>query len=256
MCSDWAYHVKALHGMLPTAARLLLTCPDLYHDDLCPHCLQLPETDDHLWQCAHSQVALGRIEREGTQLFWDLASEAGLGPGLSRSATIFPGPYTIVDAVRGIVPLEWVVALHTCGLGQVKARSVALKVGKYMVTAAHKEIWQPHCHAQVICEHSLLVTQKAKTSGRICVGYPHHRARLKQRVTHIACVLAGFCQLCHLSFIDHHVGVCPPLLLQAPFLAYRLLQRYHRLLCNLPSILNPRVALQALDSTGRADTGS
>ena len=29
MCSDWAYHVKALHGMLPTAARLLLTCPDL-----------------------------------------------------------------------------------------------------------------------------------------------------------------------------------------------------------------------------------
>ena len=91
--------MKALHGMLPTAARLLLTHPDLYHDNLCLCCLQLPETDDHLWQCAHSQVALGKIEREGTQLFWDLASEAGLGPGLSRSATIFPGPYTIVDAV-------------------------------------------------------------------------------------------------------------------------------------------------------------
>ena len=115
-----------------------------------------------------------RDRSEGTQLFWDLASEAGLGPGLSRSASIFPGPYSIIDTVQGIVPLEWVVALHTCGLGQVKARSVALKVGKYMVTTAHKEIWQPHCDAQVVHEHSLLVTQKAKTSGRMCVGYPHH----------------------------------------------------------------------------------
>jgi len=148
------------------------------------------------------------------------------------------------------------VALHTCSLGQVKARSVALKVGKYMVTTAHKEIWQPRCDAQVVREHSLLVTQKAKTSGRMRVGYPHHRARLKKRVTHIARTLAGFCQLCHLSFIDHPVGTCPPLLLQAPFLADRLLQKYHRLLCKLPSILNSRVALRALDSTGRADTGS
>ena len=146
--------------------------------------------------------------------------------------------------------------MHTCGLGQVKARSVALKVGKYMVTTAHKEIWQPRCDAQVVRERSLLVTQKAKTSGRMRVGYPHHRARLKKRVTHIARTLAGFCQLCHLSFIDHPVGTCPPLLLQAPFLADRLLQKYHRLLCKLPSILNFRVALRALDSTGRADTGS
>ena len=148
------------------------------------------------------------------------------------------------------------MALHTNGLGQVKARSVAQKVGKYVVTEAHKEIWKPCCDAQVVREHSLLVTQKAKTSGRMCVGYPHHRARLKKRVRHIACALAGFCQLCHLSFIDHPVGACPPLLLQAPFLADRLLQKYHRLLCKLPSILNSRVALRALDSTGRADTGS
>ena len=174
MCSDQAYHVKALHGMLPTATRLLLTCPDLYHDNLCPCCLYLPETAGHLWQCAHSQVALGEIEREGTQLFWDLAAEAGLGPGLSRSANIFPGPYTIVEAVQGIIPLEWVTALHTSGLAQAKARSVALKVGKYMVSTAHKEIWQPHCDAQVIHECSLLVTQKAKTSGRIHVDYPCH----------------------------------------------------------------------------------
>ena len=138
----------------------------------------------------------------------------------------------------------------------MKARSVALKVGKYMVTAAHKEIWQPCCDAHIIHECSLLVTQKAKTSGRMCVGYPHHWARLKKRVTHIAHTLAGFCQLCHLSFIDHPVGTCPPLLLQAPFLADRLLQKYHRVLCKLPSILNFRVALQALDSTGRVDTGS
>ena len=146
--------------------------------------------------------------------------------------------------------------MHTCGLGQVKSRSVALKVGKYMVTTAHKEIWQPRCDAQVIHECSLLVTQKAKTSGRIHVDYPHHCARPKIQVTHISHTLAGFCQLCQLSFIDHSVGVCSPLLLQASFLADRLLQRYHRSLCKLPSILNSRIALQALDSTGRAGTMS
>ena len=36
MCSDCAYQVKILHGMLPTTMRLLTTCPDLYLDDLCP----------------------------------------------------------------------------------------------------------------------------------------------------------------------------------------------------------------------------
>ena len=36
MCADRAYRVKVLHGMLPTAKRLMLTHPDLYHDDLCP----------------------------------------------------------------------------------------------------------------------------------------------------------------------------------------------------------------------------
>ena len=36
MCADRAYRVKVLHGMLPTAMRLLVTRPDLYHDDLCP----------------------------------------------------------------------------------------------------------------------------------------------------------------------------------------------------------------------------
>ena len=73
MCSEHAYRMKALHSMLPTATRLLVTHPDLYLDDLCPQCLQETETADHLWQCQCSQAAMAKITDEGTSLFWNLA---------------------------------------------------------------------------------------------------------------------------------------------------------------------------------------
>jgi hypothetical protein len=113
MCSEHAYRIKALHSMLPTATRLLVTHPDLYLDDLCPHCLQEAETADHLWQCQCSQAVLAKMKAEGTSLFWDLAISAWSGLRLSKSSSIFPGPHSIVEVVRGIVPLEWVCrSLH------------------------------------------------------------------------------------------------------------------------------------------------
>ena len=45
------------------------------------------------------------------------------------------------------------------------------------------------------------------------------------------------------------------LLSQAPYLADSMLQMYHRSLCLLPSIVNPRVALQVLESTVGVDMG-
>ncbi len=69
MCSDRAYRVKVLHGMLPTASRLLVTRPDLYQDDLCPRCLLIPETANHLWLCTHSQEVLRCVSNEGSCLF-------------------------------------------------------------------------------------------------------------------------------------------------------------------------------------------
>ena len=166
MCSERAYRIKALHGMLPTATRLLVTRPDLYLDDLCPRCLQEPETADHLWQCQCSQAVLAKIKEEGTSLFWDLAVVAWSGLRLSKSSSIFPGPHSITDIVRGIVPLEWVSLLCAGGLSLVKARSVACRVGRFMVTAAYKEIWCHHCKAQVEREHSRQITQRAKVQCR------------------------------------------------------------------------------------------
>ena len=61
MCSGQAYWVKALHGMLPTAARLYITCPDLYHDDLCPHCLEAAESGEHLLQCSYTAGVIGEV---------------------------------------------------------------------------------------------------------------------------------------------------------------------------------------------------
>ena len=61
--------------------------------------------------------------------------------------------------------------------------------------------------------------------------------------------------MCQMSLADHPVGGCPPLLSQAPYLADSMLQMYHRSLCSLPSIVNPRVALQVLDSTGGVTMG-
>ena len=144
--------------MLPTATRLLVTCPDLYLDDLCPCCLQESETADHLWQCQCSQAALAKITEEGTSLFWNLAVVAWSGLRLARSSSIFPGPHTAVDIVRGIFLLEWVTLLCGGGLSLVKAKSVACRVGRFMVAAAYREIWCPCCDAQVECEQSKLIT--------------------------------------------------------------------------------------------------
>ena len=89
------------------------------------------------------------------------------GLRLTKSSGIFPGPHTAVDVVRGIVPFEWVMLLCVGGLSLVKARSVASRVGRFMVTAAFKEIWCPCCDAQIECEHSRLITQSAKVCSRV-----------------------------------------------------------------------------------------
>ena len=239
MCSEHAYCIKALHSMLPTATRLLVTCPDLYLDDLCPCCLQEPETADHLWQCQCSQAVLAKIKDEGTSLFWDLAIAAWSGLRLSRSSSIFPGPHSVAEVVRGIVPLEWVSLLCAGGLSLVKARSVACRVGRFMVTAAYKEIWCPCCEVQIEHEHSRQITQSAKVQGRGHAARQAYSAPHGSHHTHVAWVLAGFCDSCKLSLADHPVGVCPPLVAQSPFLADELLKMHHMSLCKLPSILNP-----------------
>ena len=103
-------------------------------------------------------MALQRIGVEGCHLFWDLAAAACSSLRIARSTGIFPGPHSIIDAVRGIVPLEWVVTLQASGIPLVKARSIASKVGVYFVTTAQRDIWQPRCGTQVAREHSLLIT--------------------------------------------------------------------------------------------------
>ena len=148
MCSGQAYHVKALHNMLPTATRLLVTCPDLYHDDLCPCCLQVSESNAHLWQCPSSGDSIRRMVIEGSNLFWSLASQAQGGSRLSE-LTIFPGPHSVLHVVQGIVPLEWATILHSCGLSAKKVRVIARRVGKYFVGAGHDSIWRPRCEAQI-----------------------------------------------------------------------------------------------------------
>ena len=69
ICADCAYRVKVLHGMLPTAVRLLVSCPDLYHDDLCPHCLQVAESFAHLWRYPYSVEAVAAMVDRGSVLF-------------------------------------------------------------------------------------------------------------------------------------------------------------------------------------------
>ena len=142
MCCDRTYRVKALHGMLPTASRLLLTRPDLYKDDLCPCCLQAPETTAHLWQCLCAQSAIGELAAGGYALFWKLVMAAQSSPQLTQ-ATIFPGPHSVTDVIQGIVPLEWVLMMHKAGLTMDKARSIVSKVGAYFVTTAKAQIWNP-----------------------------------------------------------------------------------------------------------------
>ena len=103
------------------------------------------------------------------------------------------------------------------------------------------EIWCPYCDVQVECEQSKLITQRAKISGRGPAVHHMYHTQSRSCCTHISQVLAGFCGTCQLSFADHSVGACPPLVAQSPFLADKLLQMHYMSLCKLPSILNPHV---------------
>ena len=105
-------------------------------------------------------------------LFWDLAEVLCVGWKPPRTATIFPGPHSVVDVVKGIVPLEWVNTLCGVGLSLAQAKSVARKVGAHIVAVAYKDIWCPQCDAQVLRERSLLVTPKAKSHGRVQAVLP------------------------------------------------------------------------------------
>ena len=242
MCSARAYRVKVLHGMLPVATRLFITRPDLYHDDLCPHCYQVPETVSHLWRCSYSQDAVLDIAREGAVLFWKLATASWQGARLSQSS-LFPGPFSIFDAIQGIVPGGWTSLLCSCGLSSLGTKSVVRKVGVFFVSSAHDNIWKPQCEAQIVQEHGLHITQHAKTCGKMRVVRPRHSAVHQSRITHITRALAGSCTVCLLSLVDHSGGVCPPLVAQAPFLADDLLQLHHQSLCILSSIHNLHVQL-------------
>ena len=77
----------------------------------------------------------------------------------------------------------------------------------------------------------------------------------KSCVTHVSCALAGYCCIYYLSLVDHPIAAYPPLLSQAPYIADSMLQMYHQSLCLLPSIVNPKIALRVLDSTGRVTVG-
>ena len=103
------------------------------------------------------------IEEGGSHLFWELTVASCPGQKPPRSTAIFPGPHSVIDAVKGIVPAEWTDILCAFGLSLVQARAVASKVGLYIVAAAQRTIWHPRCDVQILREHSLLVTQKAKT---------------------------------------------------------------------------------------------
>ena len=234
--------MKILHGMLPVAARLFVTCPDLYHDDLCPHCYQAPGTVSHLWRCSYSQDAVLDIAREGAPLFWKLATASQRGARLSQSP-LLSGPFSIFDAIQGIVPGGWTSLLHSCGLSSLGVKSVVRKVGVFFVSSAHNNIWKPQCEAQVVREHGLHITQHAKTCGKVRAVRPRHSAVHQSCITHITRALAGSCTVCLLSLVDHSGGVCPPLVVQAPFLADDLLWLHHQSLCILSSIHNLHVPL-------------
>ena len=164
-------------------------------------------------------------------------------------AGIFPGPHLVYDVIQGVVPLEWTNILCDCGLSIKKAQAVARKVGKYFVSTAHDRIWRPWCDAQIAREQGLMITQKAKNGGKLRVGECSHRATGGLRITHVTHVLAGLCPMCQLSFALHSGGECPPLVLQAPRIADRLLRMYHQSLFLLPFIHSFSVIVKALDST-------
>jgi len=202
-----------------------------------------------LWQCSYAQSAIGELAAAGYALFWKLVATARPSP-LITEATIFPGPHSITDVIQGIIPLEWVSMMHKAGLTMAKAWSIASRVGTYFVTAAKAQIWIPWCDAQAVREHSLQVTRRDKIQGRRCISQPSSRDATSQRyVINAVRARAGWCLKCHVSVVDHYGGVCPPEILQAPFLADELLCSHYMSHCMLPSVYNPYVVLKALGST-------
>ena len=88
------------------------------------------------------------------------------------------------------------------GLSIAQACSVASQVGVYFVAAAKKCIWQPQCDVQVLHECSLLITQRAKTQGRVQASVPFHHTKFRSHVTHVP--------VCWLGIV---IGVSCPLLI-------------------------------------------
>ena len=249
MCADHAYRVKVLHGMLPTAVRLLVTHPDLYHDDLCPHCLQVAESFAHLWRCPHSVEAVAEMVDRGSVLFWKLARGAQYRAVFAETG-IFPGPHSVFDVIQGVVPVEWAKILRGCGISAKGACSVAMKVGKFFVLAAHDEIWRPQCEAQVEHEQRCLITQKAKVGGQVQAVRPPRGLVLGLRlpISHMRMLVS----VQYVSYLLLPIlgGGCPPLVAQAPVLADSLLQSHYQSVCVLSSVYNPSKELKVLDSTG------
>ena len=146
--------------------------------------------------------------------------------------------------------MVWRSILGSCGLPSKKVQSIVLEVGRYLVDTGHDKIWKPHCEAQVGQEKDLGITQGAKIRRRVQAARPMCKVQIRPKTTYISHALAGECSVCQVSLAVHQMGECPPLLAQAPVLADSLLQMYHKALCSLPPVYNPRMSLKVLDSTG------
>ena len=123
---------------------------------------------------------------------------------------IFPGPHSVFDVIQGVVPMEWATILRGCGISAKGVHSVAMKVGKYFVSAAHSDVWRPCCDAQVECEQRCLITWKDKVSGQMQVDRLPCRVCLRPWVIYITHAQASFCPLCQLSLATHLGEVVPP----------------------------------------------
>jgi hypothetical protein len=126
------------------------------------------------------------------------------------------------------------------------------QVAKFFVQAAHDNIWKPRCEAQVQWEQELGITRREKLQVRERCRQDRYRVQRASRVTHVTQVLAGQCPECQLSLAIHQVDRCPPMIIQAPVLADRLLQSHYHSLTIAPSIINPCSTIKALDSSDKA----
>jgi hypothetical protein len=249
MCTSRAYRIKILHGMLPTAARLRVTHPDVYPDDLCPRCLHVTEDSSHVWACQCSAEAVEIMVAKGTSLFWELAKRHKFS-SVPGETCIFPGPHTVFDVIRGVIPLEWSQILCRGRVSSRGVRLVVLEIGKYFVSTAFAKIWKPRCDAQVARERQLQITQQVKRRGMVHRERVRVRVQGKRRTTYLAHVQAGKCPVCQVTLAVHVGGDCPPLVNQAHVIADRLLQEHFQSQCVLPSVFNPLKVIKALDSLG------